>query len=146
MLSDGFEAPMSTLAELDEVVNEHFRVSQGLLERLVGRWSELKFVVGGCRCDRTKRERQVGVCVLLASGSWNRAGGGVVHGCGKLLQAMGLYLESVLVDVAVGQVTDRFGHGGEGRRRLDPSHGGGHGNGNELRFAVVHIRGEPGRA
>ena len=67
------------MAKLDEVLDEHVRVSQGLLERSVGRWSELKFVGRGRGRERAERECQVSAGVFLASGLRHRAGGGVVH-------------------------------------------------------------------
>ena len=47
-------------------------MSQGLLERPVGRWHELRLVVDGCGRKRPKREGQVSVCVLLL---WDRGTG-----------------------------------------------------------------------
>ena len=85
VLSDGLEAAVATLTELDEVINKHVRVRQGPFERPVRRRGELEFVVEGCGREWPKREGQVSVSVFLVLGSWSRAGGGVIHGHSKLV-------------------------------------------------------------
>jgi hypothetical protein len=124
------------LGHLDKVVDEHVRVSKGLVERAVGRRGSFFGFCWQCLGSRHGCERLVGKVVFLCERAGFPGHIVVVQGSGFLVKAM-RFGGGVFVDVGVGDVANGFGHDAEGWRRLDPTHGAGERNGNELGFSFV---------
>ena len=139
-MPEGLETSVAALAELDEVVDEDAGVTQGLLEATVGRRREF---FGGRRNSGRRvglgmvRQGEVAECVVLQARARGQAGRGVIHLLRLRFETVRVHAEAVLTDEAVREVVGGFRHSAEGRWRLHPSHRGGHGDANELWFALV---------
>ena len=132
--SEHAQTEFPTLSDLDEVIDEHVRDSNGSLERPVGR-TDLFYVIIGDSCRRQSLQRERGgVIFVTPRQSFPR----------QVVQVFSLRFESVVFtrpgrgsETFVRQISYGLGHDAEGGGRLCPPHRAGQWYGEELFFPFV---------